>query len=549
MWTRSSRLVALVLVVGLFSAAVFAWVALGARRQREALRDALVSQADVLARSLGPGLAAASGAAREIDETLTWRLLDVARLTAALDDASPLDRDALGEILDASGLDGLAVYDTPGGAPRFAQGDVPASLAAVVGDLLASRNDEAILAPDEAHGDEHVSVGVRGARSVVVARAHRTASRTFAAQVGLTTLLERLVTVPGVLYLEYRETETGPPLAATWDAGPVPVPPAETALRSLPVFRARDRDVFEVVVPVEAPGAQAALLRVGLDGGPLLSASAQGMRGMMLFGVVLAILAIGALATGLVLRQNALHRERLALDLAASEAARQQSERLAAAGALAAGLSHEVRSPLNAIGLAAQRLARRLAADADAAALAMQIRGEVTRLDGVVHAFLDLARPIAVLQPGVDLHAVAREAVSLLEHEAAAAGVALTLDGARTIVVGDPQALHRALVNLVRNAVQASPPGTSVEIDVRAEGEGQAAVRVADRGRGLEPGMEERAFEPFQTTRADGTGLGLALVRRVAEEHGGRAALRARPDGGAIATLTLPLEGERGDAS
>jgi signal transduction histidine kinase len=100
--------------------------------------------------------------------------------------------------------------------------------------------------------------------------------------------------------------------------------------------------------------------------------------------------------------------------------------------------------------------------------------------------------------------------------------------------------VKQILINLVQNALEASPPGAEVELVVRAEPGHDVVVEIRDRGTGLSPAVRERLFEPGTTTKARGTGLGLALARGLARQHGGDLTLENREDGGCVASLRLP---------
>jgi signal transduction histidine kinase len=371
----------------------------------------------------------------------------------------------------------------------------------------------------------------------VLVRIHAGSGRIFAAQIGVENLLDRLLGSGGVLYLSYREEPAGIRGEATWDGGPVP-PHSEHIADLLQV---RGRTVFEVDVPVSSPAGTHAFLRVGLDGAPLVRAAVSGMRRTTLIGIVLVSFSVSLGGAALVVRRRAADREEAERRLAEVEAARKRSERLAAAGALAAGLAHEVRSPLNAIVLAAQRIERN-PAEADCTEFARTIRSEVNRLEGVLRQFLELARPVGDERRRTDLKQLAESVRTLLLEEAEQAGAFLEPVRGEGAAAVNRESIRRALINLVHNAVEASPRGGAIDLVVRQE-EGGVGIHVLDRGPGVDEAEAERLFDAFVTTRAEGTGLGLALVRRVAEEHGGSCRLTRRSGGGAEAVLWLPPGG------
>src|SRR5205823_4114029 len=151
------------------------------------------------------------------------------------------------------------------------------------------------------------------------------------------------------------------------------------------------------------------------------------------------------------------------------------------------------------------------------------------------------ARGIHPQRRKVDLCGIAREAIDAQAPQAARRGVRVELHAPDTAAVrGDPVWLRRALENLLGNAVQHSPEGARVEVEI--SGGPQCVAQVRDHGTGVDPAIRERLFERFATTRHGdgGTGLGLAIVRAVAELHGGRAELRETGPRGSVFALSLP---------
>ncbi len=522
------------------------WALSEVRSQQREVEEALRAEAALLAHTLGPALASASAAARELDELLSWKLLDNARLLARLEarsrPAGPPEDPAgeLATLAEENGLETVVVLAPGGGVlQRTGRPVDEAALRARLAPVLRGEADELILgAASEA---EHLAAAVAtrdgGAVAVLASPARAYA---FTRQIGTANLLHRLVDTRAVLYLVYEEHPGDVRAEASWDGQPVP--PAPTTVL-------RDRPVFEVAVPVSSPAGREASLRVGLNGEPLRRSAASALRRTVLVGLVLAAFGLSSAGFTLVQRARAREREESRRRFAELEEDRRRGERLAAAGAIAAGLAHEVRNPLNGIGMAAQRIERLSAPEERTRQLAALIRQEVSRLEAKLKEFLDLARPSSGPREDADLAQLTREALATLELEAAGRGIFIEApaDGpwGQAVILADVEAVRGALVNLVRNALQASPPGGRVEVAVE-ETEGMARVVVRDHGGGLDPGLGERAFDAFVTTRAEGTGLGLALVRRVAEEHGGRCRLRNHPGGGVEAVLEIPIRSVQG---
>jgi signal transduction histidine kinase len=215
---------------------------------------------------------------------------------------------------------------------------------------------------------------------------------------------------------------------------------------------------------------------------------------------------------------------------------------LAAVGEFAATLSHEIRNSLTAVRVDLQHARRHLPPEHAETKLVARALDSVRRLDTVVTGALRVARGGQVARTRVDLDVILERAVRSAAPAFAERGAELEPPrGDRQLTVdGDSGALEQLFLNLLINAAQASPPGTTARIEVESAGS-CAIVRVIDSGSGMDPTIRSTVGAPFVTTKADGTGLGLPIARRIAESHGGRLTLEAEASAGTAATVRLPL--------
>jgi len=221
------------------------------------------------------------------------------------------------------------------------------------------------------------------------------------------------------------------------------------------------------------------------------------------------------------------------------------AERLAAVGRISAQITHEIRNPLNAIGLNAELLSEELArlspAPREALQLVAAISRETDRLEGVAEEYLKFARLPRGVPAALDLHELVTSLLDFVGPELAAAGVEVVRDLAPDLqaITGDEAQLRAVIHNLVRNSREAMPGGGALTVRTRQAGEG-IDLQVADTGGGMPPEVLARVFEPFYTTKERGTGLGLAYARRVVAEHGGTIRCESSPGRGTVFTLHLP---------
>jgi signal transduction histidine kinase len=221
-------------------------------------------------------------------------------------------------------------------------------------------------------------------------------------------------------------------------------------------------------------------------------------------------------------------------------------ERLAALGELSAVVAHEVRNPLGVIFNSLSSLKRVLHPRGDAATLLDIVGEEADRLNRIVGDLLDFARPREPSLQPEDIRAVLNSAVVAARPMAGASGIRLEVRVKEPLskVPVDGSMLRQALLNLLINAIQAMPGGGTVSLQACEEREGSIAharIDVVDSGPGVAPEIAQRIFQPFFTTKASGTGLGLAVVRRIIEAHRGEILLESAPGAGARFILRLPL--------
>jgi two-component system nitrogen regulation sensor histidine kinase GlnL len=221
--------------------------------------------------------------------------------------------------------------------------------------------------------------------------------------------------------------------------------------------------------------------------------------------------------------------------------------------ALAAGLAHEIKNPLAGLQGSAELLARE--AEGAAREYALVIAREARRVDGLVRELLDLARPATLQYAPVNIHTVLRDVMLIAKGFPVGDRVLFSqrFDPSLPSILGDQEKLTQVVLNLLRNAVEATreTPGAEVWMETgvapvrlrQAGGKTVTLARIAflDNGPGIPESMLGRLFTPFATSKAQGTGLGLAVSRRIVEAHGGRVEVRNRSGGGAEAAVFVPL--------
>lgn len=212
-----------------------------------------------------------------------------------------------------------------------------------------------------------------------------------------------------------------------------------------------------------------------------------------------------------------------------------QSRRLAEIGQMTSAIAHEIRNPLTGILGAAQMIC---ATDGEAAEFGQIIREETVKLDALCEEFLEFARPFELHRRECQLAEMLGRLVEFSRPEFELAGIELTLEieGDLPMISMDPLRIEQVARNLIRNALHASTEGEEVTVRVRRSG-----FEVIDQGQGMGPDEVERLFTPFYTTKPQGTGLGLSVVKKIVDAHGGRVDISTESGKGTTVSVELGL--------
>ena len=219
-----------------------------------------------------------------------------------------------------------------------------------------------------------------------------------------------------------------------------------------------------------------------------------------------------------------------------------RAEHLATLGELATGLAHEIRNPLAGIAGVIEIIGRDLPESSPARAMVKDVRLEINQINRILTDLLETARPHPPQMMRSSLNTTVEHAVMLARQQVLSKPIRIELHQAPGLaeVEHDSDQIHQVVLNLLLNAVQAiEGPGT---VTVTIGGHDDCAtIAVSDSGRGMTPQQIAQIFRPFFTTRANGTGLGLPLVRRIVDEHHGRIAVTSEPGKGSIFEVEIPF--------
>ena len=299
-------------------------------------------------------------------------------------------------------------------------------------------------------------------------------------------------------------------------------------------------EIFEVVKCVSLEDHSMGLIRIGYSPKEIYPVLSQIKKNIILSVSFFLILGISAI-TLIGVNQN-----RHLKKMKAMEDRIQLAERLSSLGHLAAGVAHEIRNPLNAMGMGLQRLKREFLPRDESKreeyiSFMELILKEIRRVNQIIEQFLTLSRPFQLSLRKSSLQDVLKNLISLFQEEASSLGITLqaVIPTELPPITMDPETLTQAFINIMKNGMQAMGEGGTLHIEAKSLKD-SIEVMISDSGSGIPPEQMEKIFNYYYTTKEKGVGLGLPIAHRIIEAHGGQLRIESQVGSGTKVIVTLP---------
>jgi len=300
-------------------------------------------------------------------------------------------------------------------------------------------------------------------------------------------------------------------------------------------------EIFEVVKSISLNGKSIGLIRIGYSPKEIYPVLSQIKKNVALSIFIFLILGISAITLIGVNQNRHLRRMKEMEDRI------QLAERLSSLGHLASGVAHEIRNPLNAMGMGLQRLKREFLPQDESKreeyiSFMELILKEIRRVNEIIEQFLTLSRPFQLNLRESSLQDLLKNLVTLFHEEASSLRITLQakIPTDLPLIKMDPERLTQAFINIMKNGMEAMDQGGTLHIKIKSIKEGVEVI-ISDSGPGIPPEQMEKIFNYYYTTKEKGVGLGLPIAHRIIEAHRGQLKIESRVGSGTEVTVTLPV--------
>ena len=524
------------------------------------IQDQAAMTAAVIAQS-GSGQAFLT---EELKQAYIDRAIDMLTILNRVDAEKRLSRSDLDQWVNDETIMDITTYDSQGnvdGVPELASKIVVPEMEQnqtwiqhQLKPILSRKSDLIIVGVDQNQYssadndslDDQFMVAIpRDRGGAIVCQLSLEAEQNFKYLTAMESALEDLLYVKGLQYLmlslddrePYYVSKSDQKVDNSWDRTPL----ADILFKVSRV----DTSLLEVVRPVFF-GSSLGEVRIGFEDDTLDSLHGQIIYQILIRTLLLTLLAF-AILIFLISRQNAAFLEseksRIEKEVYHLEKLNRLREKQAAMGELAAGVAHEIRNPLNAIGMVAQRLKREFDPKEDQGdyeLLTGTMVAEIGRINNSLQEFLEYTRPTSLNYAPVDMAALLEQIHQLYHSQAIDRGVELFVETEALVIEADSDYLRQAISNLVKNALEASSPGQSVHISTQ-QSDGMLKIIVEDSGAGIAGEQLSRIFDLYYSTKDMGTGVGLALTHKIIADHNGSIEVSSELGKGSKFEIELPV--------
>jgi len=521
------------------------------RNLLQLVQDQAAMTAAVIAQS-GSGQAYLT---EELKQSFIDRALDILILLNQMDAKGELTSDDLDKLINDETILEVSIFNKLGQVDRALSTDYEKSQGASrseavwiqenLAPLINKTSDLLILGVDQREDKFMVAIP-RDRGGVIACQLSVEAEQDFKYLTAMESALEDLLHVKGLKYLQlaldtqepYFVAKDGFILDESWDRTPL-----EDILFQI---NKEDTTFLEVVRPVFF-GSSIGEIRIGFEDETLVSLSHQIIYQVLIRTLLLTLLAF-AIVIFLISRQNASFLEsekaRIEKEVYHLERLNRLREKQAAMGELAAGVAHEIRNPLNAIGMVAQRLKREFDPSADKEdydLLTSTMVSEIKRINQSLQEFLEYTRPNSLNYSEIDIADLFEQVHQLYSSQALDKGVKLIVNSAHHIFEADSDYLRQAITNLVKNALEACSSGQQVTMSAQQDAE-MIKIIIEDNGAGIKADQLSHIFDLYYSTKDMGTGVGLALTHKIIADHHGMIQVTSEWGKGSKFEIELPVK-------